>query len=99
MWIGFWSYGKALAYLGKCGPVARNLGGFFVYLMFSCLLVSPVFLALTYLESWREEFNNNLIYIVYFMFLFLISTAPGAFHFKRYYFRGLQEMGYFSKRR
>jgi hypothetical protein len=99
LWLGFWLYGKALAYLGKSGVVIKNFGGFVVYVLFACLLVSPLFLALSSMAQWREAFNSNPVYMVYFMLLFLLAAVPGGLYFKKHYLSKLKELGYFAKRR
>ena len=99
LWFGFWFYGKALAYLGKTGIVIRNLGGLFVYVLFACVLVAPLFIALNFIGQWREEFHSNPIYMIYVMLLFLFAAVPGGLYFKKHYLSELKELGYFAKRR
>ncbi|WP_147232530.1 hypothetical protein [Marinobacter nauticus] len=99
LWLGFWLYGKALMYLGGAGTIAKNLGGFVVYVLFACLLVAPLFVAFGFMEGWREEFNSNLLYMVYFLLLFVLAAAPGGLYFKKHYLNTLRKLGYFAKRR
>lgn len=99
LWIGFWLYGKALVYLGRSGVVIKSLGGFVVYMLFACVLVSPFFLAPVFIENWRDEVKSNVFYFVYFGICYLISVAPGGFYFRKRYLIELKEFGYFAKRR
>lgn len=96
--FGFWLYGKALTYLGKSGVIIKNLGGFVVYVLFACLLVAPFFIAFSYIGQWREAFNSNPIYMIYFMLLFLLAAVPGGIYFKKHYLRELKKLGYFAKK-
>jgi len=97
-WFGFLLYGKTLSYLGNAGKITKNLGGFIVYTLFACFLVSPFFIAFHFIENWREEFNSNYLYMIYFMFLFFLAAVPGGLYFKSHYLNELKALGYFSKR-
>lgn len=97
-WLGFWFYGQALIYLGKRGFIVKNLGGIFVYMFFSSVLVAPLFVALGFIELWRIEFRSNLNYMIYFLFLFGLATAPGGIYFKKCYLGRLKKLGYFTSR-
>jgi hypothetical protein len=99
IWLGFVLYAKSLLYLGKAGKIAKNLVGFFVYVLFACFLVSPLFIAFSFVESWRVEFNSNQAYMIYFLLCFLSAPIPGGFYFKRRYLNNLKALGYFAKRR
>lgn len=98
-WLGFWLYGKTLMYIGKRSVMTKNLGGFFVYILFSCVLVAPLFVAFSFIEQWRVEFRSNPYYMIYFLFLFGLATAPGGIYFKTCCLNGLKKLGYFAKRR
>ena len=97
--LGFWLYGKALTYFGKSGVVIKNMGGFVVYVLFSCVLVSPLLIVFIFIEQWLEKLNANTIYMIYFIFLYLLSAVPGGIYFKKYHFSELRKLGYFAKRR
>ncbi|MBN7824109.1 hypothetical protein [Bowmanella dokdonensis] len=99
LWLGFWIYGKALQHLGRAGSIAKNLGGFVVYLLFACFLVSPLFVAFSFVENLRWEFTSNPLYMVYFLLLFLLSATPGGLYFKKRFLNELRELGYFAKKR
>ncbi|MDO6583431.1 hypothetical protein Q4491_19000 [Photobacterium sp. 2_MG-2023] len=99
LWGGFIIYGKSLLYLGKSGGGLKFFGGFIIYAVFSCVLVSPLFLALTMIDDWRESFKLNPIYTIYFFVLFLLASVPGGIYFKKHYLSDLKKLGYFAQRR
>jgi uncharacterized SAM-binding protein YcdF (DUF218 family) len=98
IWVGFLLYAKSLIYLGKKGFFAKNIIGFIVYIFFACLLISPLFIAFTMIDSWRMEFKTNNFYMIYFMVCFLLVPFPGGIYFKNKYLSNLKRLGYFSSR-
>lgn len=96
--VCFWLYANILLRLGGSGWFAKNILGFMVYLLFSCVFVAPMLVVLAMFESWRIAFVSDPIYLVYFMCCFLLSVLPGAIYFKKRYLGRLRECGYFRKR-
>ncbi len=92
IWFGFCCYGITLQYFGKCGFVTKKIGGIIIYLIFSCLLVSPLFIAFSFFEYWLEEFRLNPVYMIYFITLFLSSAVPGGMYFKNNYLNNLRRL-------
>ncbi|MFV8382844.1 hypothetical protein ACNO5E_01955 [Vibrio parahaemolyticus] len=97
-WGGFILYGKALSFMGESGTFAKYVGGVIVYMLFACVLVAPLFIAPVFINGWREAFNSNVVYAVYFMVLFVLAALPGGLYFKKNFLSRLRRLGYFKKR-
>ncbi|BBK14977.1 MULTISPECIES: hypothetical protein [Gammaproteobacteria] len=96
--VGFVVYGKTLFFLGRSGAFAKYVGGGIVYVLFACVLVAPLFIAPVFINGWREAFNSNVVYAVYFMVLFVLAALPGGLYFKKNFLSRLRRLGYFKKR-
>lgn len=96
IWVGFRLYAKTLMYLGRRGSIAKNIAGLAVYVVFACLLVSPMFIAFSLIEPWRLAFDTEWNYRLYFMSCFLLAVVPGGIYFKNNYLSDLKTLGYFS---
>lgn len=96
-WLGFWLYARALLSLGRNGGLAKSLFSFIVYLLFAALLVSPLFIAFSSMETWRLAFNEDSRYTAYFLIGFLIAPLPGGLYFRRHYLHRLRNLGYFKQ--
>lgn len=93
---GFVLYGRCLMFFGKCSFSLRNMGGLFVYVIFSLILTSPIFLSSMFIDNVIEKINLNTNYMIYYISLFLISEVPGWLYFKKYYLNDLKKLGYFK---
>ncbi len=97
LWFGFYLYGRTLTYLGRLGIVTKILGGLVAYVVFACVLVAPMFIAFNFMEEWLAAFKTSPVYMIYFMFLFILSAVPGGVYFKNYYLVNLRKLGFFAK--
>ena len=95
--VGFFVYANSLLFLGRHGYLVRYLGGFIVYFLFSICLVFPLLYALG-IDTWREMFKSNILYMIFFMTCYLASALPGMLFFKRNYLDRLRRLGYFKER-
>lgn len=95
IYIAFIAYGRALILVSTQHQVIRKIGAFIAYLIFSVFLVSPLFIGLGMVESWRELFSNNLLFAGYFMILYGVSVTPGLLMFRRNYLKRLRAAGFF----
>lgn len=96
IWLGFYLYAKTLLRLGNSGW-KKHIFGFLAYALLACLLVSPLLIAFSFIESWRAEFSSNYLYMVYFLICFLVTPLLGGFYFRSNYLGALKSLGYFSK--
>lgn len=92
----FAAYARALIFSAKCPQPFRMMLSFFVYLLFSCILISPLALGLAVHEPWRLMIGSHSLFAISFLALYLFSILPGALRFKRVHLASLKAIGYFK---
>ena len=97
LWLSFWFYGRTLMSIGKTKCIIKSFLGGGVYALFACMLVAPFFIAFGFIIPWREEFNANYLYMIYFVLLYFLAVVPGACCFRKRYLGELKKLGYFTR--
>ncbi len=80
------------------GKVIQIIGGLFTYLLFACLILSPLFVASKYFEGRGVDYSADKIYVAYFMICYFLSVVPGIIYFKKKRLSELKDLGYFKRR-
>ncbi len=97
LWVGFIVYGLVLLHASKYNKTMKNTIALIVYLTFACFLFSPLAIALTYNVDWLIKFNNNNLYMIYVIVLYLSSAVPGGRYFKLKYLDRLKSRVFFKE--
>ncbi len=97
LFAAFSGYAKLLYFAARFSNPVRTLLGLGIYLVISCVLVSPL-AGLVVNETWRLAVNSNPVFAVLFLLGYLLSVFPGALYFKRRHLDRLKALGYFKSR-
>lgn len=102
MWTLAWpillaAYAKALLALTGLPAVLRRSLGLMTYLSFAAVIFLP-FTAISEVAAWQAAMDEEPMFVVWFVILFLLSVVPGAFFFQKRYLGPLKRRGYFKSR-
>lgn len=89
-------YAKALYFSAKFSRPIKIGISFALFLLFSCIFVSPLIAGLAFNENWRSIVNSNKMFAVFFLGGYLASILPGAIYFKKKHLKHLKILGYFK---
>lgn len=95
LFVAFSVYAKLLHFAARFRNPVRMLLGLGIYLVISCVLVSPL-AGLVVNETWRLAVNSSPVLAVLFLLGYGLSVFPSALHFKRRHLDELKALGYFK---